>query len=732
MQNYLSKTIKSGLYLTLFLPLLFTSFTYFPWNFGKTIIFQIVVEILLFLYLIGLAINRDDRMAKPMNWLNWSLIIFFFIITVTAFTGVNVSNSFWGNQARANGIFTWLHFGVWYFLLVRYFPEKKDWIRLFSLSVGVALLVSGTVFFQHNLPMAWQTDAGGGIIGNRAFAAAYLLVAFGLALALASSLAGSRRWWSLASASVLLAAIFWTGNRGVIIGLIAGIFSGLIAAVFMVKNKKIRRLSVVVLSFGLIAIGSLSALAATKTLPVYFPRLAEAININSLTSGTGETRLMAWQIAWQGIKERPFTGWGWGNYDVTFNKYFNPHFLKYDFTETVWDKPHNWLLEVANSSGVFGLVSYLGIFGIVGYYLIRKKGEQNFPASPITGSILFGALAAYLVTDLFLFETNNALLLFFLLLAFIAGEYIPRQAHALHPIWSSARRFFWIPYAIFVPVSLFAFNYVPLKASYYLSQARAAEDGAVWSVAAEKALMVPAFVGENGIFLAERFVQLDKSGVDMTPKPTVSAAITVASALERQSDRYQDNPLFPVWAGQVYMILGETVDPKYYADAERLLLRAKTISPLKQEFSFFLGRLYLLEKDFPRAIDMQKRAVAADQSISTSHWFLGLSYVASGDIPRGLAEIEVAISKGYSLSRGQTLYVIDLYAEAKKYATVIEWYKKLHEAEPENIDWYIKLATAYALNGQKSEALKTVKEAIANYPPLQAEAAKFIKQYKLE
>ena len=72
----------------------------------------------------------------------------------------------------------------------------------------------------------------------------------------------------------------------------------------------------------------------------------------SFSSGTSETRLMAWQSAWQGIKERPFQGWGLGNYEIVFNKYYNPKFLKYGFTETVWDKPHNWLLEIGVTAGI--------------------------------------------------------------------------------------------------------------------------------------------------------------------------------------------------------------------------------------------------------------------------------------------------------------------------------------------------------------------------------------------
>lgn len=727
-----NKIIKIGLYGTLFLPLLFTSFTYFPWNFGKTIIFQIVVEILLLLYIIGRAISRERRAVKRLNWLDWSLIIFLLVITATSFVGVNLGNSFWGNQARSNGIFTWLHFGVWYFLFKRLFSEKKDWIKLFSVAVGVATLVCISVFFQNSLPNSWQSEAGGGIIGNRAFAAAYLLVALGLALVLVSFFKDKGRYIYLSTAFVLLAAIFWIGNRGAILGIVAGGFGGLIAALYLLENKKIRVVLTGVLVGGIAVVGMLALSVSNKTISTYFPWLPKVINVSSFTSGTGETRLMAWNIAWQGIKERPLVGWGWGNYDVTFNKYFNPHFLKYNFTETVWDKPHNWLLEIANNSGIFGLVGYLAIFGSAVYYLVLKKREQENTADQVTRSIIFGILMGYLATSLFLFETSNTMLLWFLLLAFISKEYGPQEGAVPDNSSFIVNRSFGIAGLFLLLISLFSFNYVPLKASYFLSKAHAATSGFEWAVAAQKALAVSAFMGEKGIFLAERFVQLDRAGVDMKSAQTVAATIAVATALENQSNRYSNNPLFPVWGGQMYMILGETIDPKYFADAERLLLRAQAISPKKQEFLFFLGRLYLLKKDFSRAIAMQNLAVAADPSISISHWFFGLTYIASGDAEAGLREIELAITLGYALTLDQRLYLIDIYAGAKKYGKVVEGYKYLVSSDPGNVDWYIKLATAYAITGQKSLALDTVNKAIDLYPPLGPEADKFIKQYKLK
>jgi tetratricopeptide (TPR) repeat protein len=217
----------------------------------------------------------------------------------------------------------------------------------------------------------------------------------------------------------------------------------------------------------------------------------------------------------------------------------------------------------------------------------------------------------------------------------------------------------------------------------------------------------------------------------MTTSSTVNSALEVARSLDDEFAEHPNNPLPLAWSGQMYMVLGENVDQKYFAEAERALLAAHQLSPKKQEFLFYLGRLYLLKKDFPSAIRYQEQAIAAAPNISTGHWFLGLTYIASGNSKEGLKKIEEAIRLGYSLTLENKLYIIDLYAGQKQYDKVLERYQALVKEEPENVNWYIKLAATYVAMGNKSKALEMVKKAVALYPPLAPEADKFIKENKL-
>lgn len=63
----LEKTIKYGIYLAMLLPLVFTSRTMFPWHFGKTVLFQMLVEILLVLALVYFSLNKDPAQKQVLS-----------------------------------------------------------------------------------------------------------------------------------------------------------------------------------------------------------------------------------------------------------------------------------------------------------------------------------------------------------------------------------------------------------------------------------------------------------------------------------------------------------------------------------------------------------------------------------------------------------------------------------------------------------------------------------------
>ncbi len=751
--KYLYFLRKNLLYLTLLIPLLYTPFTAFAPHFGKTMIFQILVGLCLALVLVGVLIDENKTSLKKMPWwhnkLDVAVVLFIGLLVVTSLLGNNPALSFWGDQARANGALTWIHFGIWYFLLKKTWTSL-EWKRALLISIVVLFLIILTAFFQKSLPAGW--GLGGekrlqGILGNPNFLSMYLVPAIALPL-----LAGVTAWkgkatnfWKIALCGMgvvaLCITLVFTQSRGSVIGFGFGIIAAVVAALLLAAKKKTKIIAGLSLS-GIIIMGAvLVVVARTPWMIINLPSISHFFNVSNFTAGTGETRLWAWQIALQGIKEHPLLGSGIGSYEAVFSKYYNPGFLKHSFSETVWDKPHNWFLEIAGSAGIVGLAAYLGIYAAALWYVLKKPSfifsdatDSEKSIQTRAASIIFtGVLVAYGVQQIFLFETNNSLLLFFFLLAAISsgvdGNRVGEGVVVPRGLWYQKIA---AGFGVLVLVSvLYKGSLLPLKASYHLKNAQKTFTPSEWARESRAALAVPvAFRAETGVFLAERFVLLDKSGVPIA-QAAEDDAVAVANVLHDEGVAHPLTIAYPAWAGQIYSVLGTEGKVEYLDQAETELKRAVEISPRKQDILFLLGRLYLLKKDFAQAIKVQQAALAADPSNPTSHWFLGLTYQAADKHAEAIVEIQEARRLGLYLPPDQKMYVIDIFTVAKEYSAAAELYQEFIAAEPENPNWYVRLAALYALAGNKKGALEYAERAVAIEPSLREEADDFIKENNL-
>jgi O-antigen ligase len=96
-------------------------------------------------------------------------------------------------------------------------------------------------------------------------------------------------------------------------------------------------------------------------------------------------------------------------------------FLPGDF---YFDRAHNKPMEVLATTGIFGFLSYLSIFGIALYFLnrLRKKKEWFLPSLA-----LMGGLTGYFIQNIFIFDFHESYLMFFLSLAFISSYWLARN-----------------------------------------------------------------------------------------------------------------------------------------------------------------------------------------------------------------------------------------------------------------------------------------------------------------
>lgn len=735
----LQKIIKYGIYLGFILPLVFTSRTMYPWHFGKTILFQILVEILIVLALIYFSLNKEKRIIK-LNILDWAIFIFIGCQTLAAIFGINFSHSFWGNQQRAQGVFTWLHFGAFYFLIRQFIITKLDWRNLGIWIIIIAFLSSLLAWFGKYISFFDTIISKGytlsGLIGNPIFFASYLIIPVFLSLAWSILIIKDNKklGWLLAGASLLgLITLLFSQVRGAFIGVIAGVFIAWLLYWLFGAPGKIKKI-VIIIGFSLILLVISLYIFNQKSdyLKLNQPALARLLNI---TTGeqTAKTRLMAWRAALEAWQDKPILGWGPENFQTAFDHHYNPEFLKFGFNETVWDKPHNYPLEVLSNTGTVGFISYSFLLILVYIYLIKiiKKAASNSLKSAFI--ILTGAVTAYIIQNSFAFETSNSLLIWVTIIALISFYYNKGKEEELAKYENKFLIKFlgWLA-IIFIIITPFLIykNYTLYKASVYMGDARDAEDISsiyLWQKNATKVIgqEVP-FLSEQAVFLTQDIVSFDGQG-KLEKKTLEAIAPKLIEIFEKEIIKYPKTYLFRFWLSEVYGIMGEYIDKSYFEKSNILLIEAGQFSPDRQHVPLLLSKNYLLQGRNKEGVEILEELVAKDPDFSQPHWFLGLALIQDNQKDRGVAELEKGMEFGL-FYKSNIIYLIDIYAEREEYEKIISLYEKLIKDEPLNSGYYASLAATYAALGDNENVIINLNKAVELDPALADEAKLFLEQ----
>ena len=408
-EKFLTPSLKIGLALALFTPLIISSSTYFPFVVGKAIAFQIIVEVLLFLYF--LLIIVAPRFRPKLTALTWAILAYFFIVTLASILGIDFKFSFWTNYERMDGLFNLYHFGIYAFLLSAMFRKKQDWLWFFRILLGTLIVIDILGLFQ-KLGISSLSKLGGdrafSTLGNATYMGTQAVFQFFIALFL---LLSDRkliwRLYYLLNGILGLGAILISQTRGGMLGIFLG---GVIFLTLGGLFSQRRKLFIIIFGSIVLLIGLSFFLFShpewriTKILP-------ERLNVFS-TSLNLDTRGVVWGISANAWKARFLLGWGTASHGFVFAPFYNPKAASY---EDVWfDKPHNKILEVGVDSGIIGVLGYISILVIAIYFIWKKRA--------MLGDGAFGLIAlvtAYLIQNIFLFDFQASYLWWYALLGFV-------------------------------------------------------------------------------------------------------------------------------------------------------------------------------------------------------------------------------------------------------------------------------------------------------------------------
>lgn len=593
-RNLLKGVVFTGLFVIPFIPFLVFSSFFFPFITSKAFSWRIIVEIVFAAWILLALLDAEYRPKRSL--ILYAILGFLAVIGLADILGVEPIKSFWSNFERMEGYITILHLGMFFIVITSVFKEI-DWKRWWNVSLVASFLM---VLYSVLQIIGLKTINQGGVrvdgtLGNAIYLAVYMLFHIFIAL-----LFMWREWKNLALRWVYgllillqMFVLYYTATRGAILGLLGGL---VVIALLNIRNKEntfVRKASTGVLTGLVILVGGFMLIKDAKFVQ-NSPVLSRFSSL-SVEEIKTQGRYFVWPIALQGVKERPFFGWGQENFNYIFNEHYRPEMYR---LEPWFDRAHNTFLDWAVSGGLLGLVSYLVLYFAL-LFSIWNRGA-NLPYAEKT--ILTGLVVAYFFHNFFVFDHLISYILFFSLLAYLHYRNGGKILLSGGLVTEFRMNAFALPaISILLVLVLYYVNVKPIIANTSLIQAlvaiRVPENIKVKSPDYfKKAYRVSRLGRPEAVEqIAANSVAILSSNISKEEKDAFFAF--AADAVMKQAEESKDDARYELVAGSFFLSLG------LFDDALKRFERAKELMPGKQTIYLELAQTYANKGETDKAIE---------------------------------------------------------------------------------------------------------------------------------
>ncbi|MDD5290725.1 MAG: O-antigen ligase family protein [Patescibacteria group bacterium] len=745
-QNTYLKILRWGIYLSFLSVLLTWKNFYFPYISTKQIYFNILTEIL-FVFWLALIIKYPSWRPKK-NWISFGLLAFFTAMLLSCFGSTDFNLSFWGDIERMLGFFHLFHFLILYFIIITVMRSWPDWRDLFLAFIIFGFLVSlhGIAQRLEIIKSPWGPGRVIATIGNAAYVGAYAIFNLSFIFILFFKTRNRLLRAVLAAAAfIVLLALIFSGTRGAYLGFGASLLFMPFLLAILSKSKKARWYGLLFLFVLIISITGLvlnrdSAFVQNNSF------LARLANI-SMSSSTMQTRFISWRAAARDFTSHPILGTGLGNYAIIFDKYFDPTFYNYTRSETYFDQAHNNLIDIASTTGLLGLFTYLSIFIAAFVYLIRGFKKREISSADFI--LLIGLIVAYFIQNLVVFDALVTYISLMVMLGYIywlsrAKEPEEDEKENLPAFREKDRAlenkeiYSLFVFGLIALILIYQFDLKPAKMligtiNGQMALAKGDVIGAVeeyknalsYNTVLDRdsrASLVKALgsmtVSEGGQEKAKEIldygVELAKANVKYNPKDNLMQ-VELAQVLDNASRVNTDN------SDKFY----------YYSDqALEAIDLAVASSPGRIPVYFTKAQIYLTRGETEKAIETLEYAVSLNEDYYESTCQLAKVYMALEREEEGYAEMDKCLDKGGAQMFSSSVFVktvINHYIDKGDAERMLTLYAQLTRLEPKNVEIWVNLSKLYAQLGRKEEAVEAARKAALLDPGLEASVERFIR-----
>jgi len=704
MIQFLRLVVLAGIFIIPMLTLYVANSHFFPYITGKNFSFRIIVEIIFAAWLL-LAL-LEPKYRPQWSWILISFTALTGYMFVASLLAYNPHTALWSNYERMDGFVMLVH--VWGYLVVltSMLRTKTEWWWFFhtSLAIAVIVVLYGLNQLQGNL--SYRIDS---TLGNSTYMGIYMLFHIGIAAYLALQTNSRAQQLGYGLLMLLFALIMvQTGTRGTVIGFAVGalVTVGYVAA-FGWRYPQTRKVAIggcvamLLLGAGFYGVKDMSFVQNHYT----FARIANIDLEKDL-----EIRRIVWGMAWEGVKERPLTGWGIGNYNFVFNQNYDPRMYN---QEQWFDRVHNLVIDWLIYGGVIGLLLYGSIFLAVFYYLIYRPwrhDDQRFTV--LEQALLVGLLVGYILHNLVVFDNLISYIFFAVFLAFIhqrvASPWTRLEQMRVSPVMATQ---LYAPLIFVAMIATVYFVNVPHQAAakdliLALRSNNITERYEIF----DRALTRGSF-GQQEIVeqFVQQAIQVSQATEGITPDVRAKFLERADAEIQAMIERKPGDARLHVFAASFYRATNNL------EQAERELEMARTLSPKKQTIILQQGANALAQENPEGALEFFREAHLLDKSFPTPlEYYIALLF-ETGEREEALTVIETGDEQFFE-SFANNDYVAGLLNRVEEFGVLARIFEKRVEKNVEVPQTWASLAFLYYRNGEPEKAVEALERAVEAIP----------------
>lgn len=697
--------VKAGICLALFMPLLVSGKFLFPFIFPKIIVFRIIIEIILFFYL--LLILANPSYLPKLSKAGWMLAAYIAIIFIASIFGADFYNSFWSNVERSDGLLTIIHFFIFFLITTSVFKNNKDWMLLLNIAVFASVLVCVTALVEYfgvknKFFINPQSSRISGSLGNPAFLAGYLLFNIIFVSILLFYKKNKFRIFYFAIILFYCFILYNTQTRGALLAFAFGIFLFLLFSIFN-KESRFKKYSLAILVIMLLSI--IFIFANKNSSFVQNTTAIKRIASISLKDATTETRILNWKIGYQGLKDRPVFGWGYENFNIVFNKYFPPQFIKNPSSELWFDRAHNSVVDVAVASGIVGLLSYLSLF-IIAFYMLWVKFKSDNGKYKNIYALMIIMLVMYIMQNIFVFDTPTTYLMFFLSFAFINYLLVFKEQEEIlekkNIVRQNINPAILIIIFLFISSSIYVFNIRPILANSTAIQALSSSRNSDVNFTLLKFKEALDYNTYQNIEISQQlinFANLVIQNSDKIPKEKSHEVVEyTVESLNKIIDKHPLNVRYHYFLMMFYNS-ARKFDASYSDKILELGDEAIKLSPTRPHLYFQMAEAKISQQKINESIELYEKGISFNNKPVYLHWPLLTAYVYAGRDEE--ASVEFAKIKELGLSHNNINNLINI---SKIYLSI--------NKQDKAIEYYLEISELYEKAGKIKEAEDYAKKAV--------------------